>query len=154
MVKGSDKTYGALMEEARNKTDRQEVGDVSEYVNKRVLEAIEEAVQKQAEAGKFYPKYYIWHRYRKEPYANNTLHIYPQNRITRPSPYQDPNHALWSVTNMNEVKHEWSVMDQGMRDYVKANPNTFHQDTVKQAHDYSNDKIEKLEDYVVGGKVI
>jgi len=142
------------MNEARKQTTAMEVGEVSEYVGKKVIELIEEAIQMQADEGKFYTIYYIWHRYRKDPYANNTIHIYPMNRMTRPSPYQDPNHALWSVRNMNEVKLEWSVMDQGMRDYVKANPNEFHNDTVKSAHDYSADKLESIDDYIVDGNII
>jgi hypothetical protein len=154
VVKGSKQTYGEHMQKAREMTDRMEIGEVQPYVEKRVLECIEEAVNLQSEAGKFYPKYYIWHIYTKDPYANNTLHIYPQNRLTRPSPHQYPNSALWSVTNMNEIKHEWSVMDAGMRKYVKANPNMFHQDTVRSVKDFSNDKLEVLSDYLVDGKIM
>lgn len=141
------------MQEAREKTDSFEMGELQPYIEKRIKDTIEEAVQKQAEAGKHYPKYYVWLRFRKEPYANNALHIYPQCRITRPSPYQDPNHALWSITNMNDVKNEWSVMDRGMRDYVLKNQNQFDPHTVRQAIDYQKDKLEKREDYLVDGKI-
>lgn len=154
MVKNSSQTYGEHMLKARSMTDTMEVGEISEYANKRVLETIEEAMNLQNEAGKYYKKYYIWHIYKKDPYAPNTLHIYPQNRLTRPSPHQESNHALWSVTGMNELKHEWSVMDRGMREFVKQNPNKFHQDTVKSAHDFSKGKLETLSDYLVDGKVI
>lgn len=142
------------MEEARNKTDRQEVGETLEALLIHLKDMIEEAVQLQAEKGKYYKQYYIWVRFRKEPYANNALHIYPQCRITRPSPYQDEDHILWSVTNMNEVKFEWNVMSKEMTGFVLANKPMFHEQTVQNAQKYTADKIEKLEDYVVDGKII
>jgi hypothetical protein len=153
MVRGSDKTYGEHMLKAREQTDRFEMGELQPYIEERVKNIIEKAVQKQAEAGKFYPKYYVWLRFRKEPYTSNAIHIYPQCRITRPSPYQDPNHSLWMVEHMNKITPQWSVMDRGMREYVLKNPNQFDKHTVQQAIDYKKDRLEKIEDYLVDGKI-
>lgn len=154
MVKNSNKTYGELMLEARSKTDRQEVGETLQVLLKHLENLIDEAVNLQAEKGKFYKKYYIWIRFRKEPYANNALHIYPQCRLTRPSPYQDEDHILWSVTNMNEIKYEWNVMSEEMTAFVLANKPKFHEQTVAMAKSYKEDKIDKIEDYMIGDKVI
>ena len=142
------------MVEAREQTDNFEMGELQPHIEKKLKEIIEEAVQKQAEVGKHYNKYYIWIRFRKDPYANNSLHIYPQCRKTRPSPYQDPNHSLWSVTQMNKITPEWSVMDAGMRQYVLANKSLYNDQTVAMALDYQNDKLEKIEDYLVDGKIL
>lgn len=153
MVKCSDKTYGQLMLEASQLTERQEVGETNEALMKQLKGIIEEAVNLQAEKGKFYKQYYIWIRFRKEPYTANALHLYPMCRLTRPSPYQDKDHILWSVTNMNEVKFEWNVMSDELTNYVLANKPMFHDHTVAMAKAYKEDKLEKLDDYLVDGKI-
>lgn len=157
MVVNSDKTYGEHMEKARTITDRQEVGETLEALLKQLKSMIEESVNQQAEIcmkkGFNLPKYYIWYRFRKEPYANNTIHIYPMHRTTRPSPYQDKDHILWSVTNLNEVKYEWNVMSDEVTNYVLANKPKFHDQTVQMAQAYKQDKLEKLSDYIVGGAI-
>jgi hypothetical protein len=153
-VKNSDKTYGELMIEAKKKNDHQEIGDVSGYLCHRFKERIDEWVNLQSEKGKFYKKYYIWVRLRKEPYAPNAIHILPQLRLTRPSPYQDTCHILWSVTDMNRVDFEWNVMDASHRKYVLDNKTMFHEQTVGMAQAYKKDKLEKIDDYLVGDQIL
>lgn len=158
MVRNSDKTYGQLMQQAREITERQEVGETLQALNTHFKKYIDEWVQQQAEVcmkkGFKLPKYYIWVRLRGEPYANNATHIYPMLRVTRPSPHQDPEHILWSVTNLNEVKFEWNKMSAGMTNYVLANPDKFHEQTVGIAKSIKDDKLEKTDDYLVNGKLI
>ena len=151
MVKGSDKTYGELMLEARAMTDRQEVGETTEPLMARFKEIIEDAVQKNHDKG-VTGKYYIHIWVQKEPYANNTLHIYPQCRRTRPSPYQGEDHYLWSV-NGNKVTFEWCIPKKEVLQYILKNPHEFDKDYVRMLRRYASDKLEKIDDYLVKDKI-
>lgn len=152
MVKGSDKTYGELMLEARQKTDKQEVGETLEAVMKRFQDIIEDAVQKNYEKG-VKGKYYIHIWVQKEPYAQNALRIYPQCRRTRPSPYQGHDHYLWSVDDGGLVKFEWCIPRKEVVKFILKNPNQFDKDYVAMLRRYCTDKIEKLSDYAIGNKI-
>ncbi len=152
MVKCSEKTYGQLMLEAASLTERQEVGETNEALMKQMERIIEEAVQGNHEKG-VKGKYYIHIWVTKEPYANNTLHIYPQCRRTRPSPYQGNDHYLWSVENGGKVTFEWCIPSKEILGYILANPNEFDADYVRMLRGYCKDRIEKIEDYFVNGQV-
>jgi len=152
MVRGSDKTYGQLMEEAALVTDRQEVGETNEAVMARFKDIIEDCVQKEYEAG-IRGKYYIHIWIQKDPYAQNAIHIYPQCRRTRPSPYQGHDHYLWSVTNSTNVKFEWCIPSKEILGYILAHPHEFDINYVKMLKSYCKDTIEKIEDYMVDGKI-
>lgn len=153
MVKGSDKTYGELMLEARAKNDKQEIGETVEPIMQRFQSIIEDAVQKSHDQG-ITGKYYIHIWIQKEPYAQNALRIYPQCRRTRPSPYQGHDHYLWSVEDGGKVTFEWCIPKQEIVKYILANPNKFDKNYVIMLRKYCKDKLESLSDYLVGDKVI
>jgi len=153
MVKGSDLTYGELMLQARSLTDRQEVGETVEPLMEKFKDIIEDAVQKNYENG-VRGKYYIHIWLQKEPYANNTLHIYPQCRRTRPSPYQGDDHYLWSVEDGGKVTFEWCIPKKETLSYILKNPHEFDINYVRMLKKYCADRLEKIEDYMVGDKVI
>ena len=153
MVKNSDKTYGELMLEARAKTDLQEVGETSNALMERFKNIIEEAVQKEYERGTT-GKYYIHIWVQKEPYAVNSLHIYPQCRRTRPSPYQGNDHYLWSVEDGGQVNFEWCIPKKEVLSYILANPHEFDINYVKMLRQYCNDTLESEQDYVVKSNMI
>lgn len=152
MVKNSDKTYGQLMQEAASLTDHQEVGETLEAVTTRFKDIIEEAVQKNFENG-ITGKYYIHIWVQKEPYAQNALRIYPQCRRTRPSPYQGNDHYLWSVEDGGKVTFEWCIPKKEVLAYILKNPQQFDVNYVRMLKKYSEDKLEKVDDYFVEGKI-
>lgn len=152
MVKNSDKTYGQLMQEAAALTDHQEVGETLEAVTSRFKDIIEEAVQKNFENG-ITGKYYIHIWVQKEPYAQNALRIYPQCRRTRPSPYQGNDHYLWSVEDGGKVTFEWCIPKKEVLAYILKNPQQFDVNYVRMLKKYSEDKLEKVDDYFVEGKI-
>jgi hypothetical protein len=153
MVANSSKTYGELMLEARAKNDYQEVGETVTPLMEKFKGIIEEAVQKNYENG-VTGKYYIHIWVQKEPYAQNALHIYPMCRRTRPSPYQGDDHYLWSVMDGGEVKFEWCIPKKEVLAYILKNPQEFDVNYVRMLKSYCKDKLEKIEDYMVGDKVI
>lgn len=149
MVKNSTKTYGELMNEARSMTGVQEIGETMEPLMQRFRDIIDEAVQLNHDKG-IKGQYYIHIWVQKEPYAQNTMHIYPQCRRSRPSPYQGHDHYLWSVTDGGKVTFEWCIPKKEIVKYILSHPNEFDKDYVAMLKRYVNDKIEKLEDYAVG----
>jgi len=153
MVKNSTKTYGEFMLEARAKNDRQEVGETVGPLMSRFNEIIEDAVQKNCEKG-VRGKYYIHIWIQKEPYAQNSLHIYPQCRRTRPSPYQGNDHYLWSVEDGGRVTFEWCIPKKEVVNYILKNPNEFDVDYVRMLRKYCSDKLENIEDYLVKDKIL
>ncbi len=140
------------MQKARTLTDRQEVGETLEPLMDKFKEIIEDCVQKEYERG-IKGRYYIHIWVQKEPYAQNALRIYPQCRRTRPSPYQGHDHYLWSVQDGGVVKFEWCIPNKETVKYILANPNKFDVGYVKMLRAYCNDKIDKLEDYFLDGKI-
>lgn len=153
MVRNSEKTYGQLMQEAALMTDRQEIGETLEPIMDRMKLIIEDAVQKNYEKG-VTGKYYIHIWTQKEPYAANTLHIYPQCRRTRPSPYQGHDHYLWSVEDGGLVKFEWCIPNKETLAYILANPTKFDPAYINMLRRYCEDKIDKIEDYMIKDKVV
>lgn len=152
MVKNSDKTYGQLMLEARKLTDRQEIGETTGALLQKFQDIIEYAVQGNYDKG-VRGKYYIHIWINKEPYATNTLHIYPQCRLTRPSPYQGHDHYLWSVEDGGKVTFEWCIPKKEILQYILANPNEFDPGYVRMLRKYVKDSLETLEDYIVDGEI-
>ncbi len=152
MVKGSDKTYGELMQEAASLTDSQEVGETVQPIMERFKLIIEDAVQKNYEKG-ITGKYYIHIWVQKEPYAQNALRIYPQCRRTRPSPYQGNDHYLWSVEDGSKITFEWCIPKREVLTHILKHPHEFDINYVKMLKKYVNDKLEKLDDYLVDGKI-
>ena len=153
MVRGSDKTYGALMYEASQLTERQEVGETNEALMGEFKKIIDNAVQANYEKG-ITGKYYIHIWLTKEPYTQNAIHIFPQCRRSRPSPYQGNDHYLWSIEDGGKVTFEWCIPKKEVMSYVLKNPNKFDADYVRMLRKYSLDKLEHISDYLVDGKVI
>lgn len=151
MVLNSTKTYGQLMLEAAALTDRQEIGETLPSIMERFKSVIEEAVQKNHEKG-IKGTYFIHIWLQKEPYANNTLRIYPQCRRTRPSPYQGHDHYLWKVEDGGKVTFQWCVPKKEILNYVLGNPNEFDADYVRMLRSYVSGNIEKISDYIIDGK--
>ncbi len=159
-------SYGQLMVAAASMTDNSmEVGDVLPELMSKLKSAIEGAVQEQYDLcndkGFTLPKYYIHVFITKEEHAAkiygapNVIRIRkPHCRVTRPSPYQEDDHYLWSVTNMNEIKFEWCIPKKEVIGYILANPHEFDADYVKMLKMYVEDKLDKIEDYLVDGKLI
>lgn len=154
-----------MLEAASMTDERMEVGDMLPELMAKLKEAIEECVQKQyemcEEKGFTLPKYYIHIFITKEEHAAkiygapNVIRIRkPHCRITRPSPYQEDDHYLWSVTNMNEIKFEWCIPKKEVIGYILANPHEFDAEYVKMLKMYTEDKLDKIEDYMIDGKVV
>lgn len=152
MKKVREKTYGQLMIEARAKTERQEVGETLEGLMDRFKQIIEDAVQANFDKG-VRGRYYIHIWVNKEPYADNSLHIYPQCRRTRPSPYQSHDHYLWSVDDGGVINFQWCIPKKEVVAYILSHPYEFDGDYVRMLKGYCQDKIEKIEDYLVEGKI-
>jgi hypothetical protein len=151
-MKNSEKTYGQLMQEAAALTDKQEVGETSEALMTRFKEIIEDAVQ-QNYKNRITGKYYIHIWVQKEPFAQNALRIYPQCRRTRPSPYQGHDHYLWSVEDGGKVNFEWCIPKKEVLAYILKNPLEFDVNYVRLLKKYAEDKLEKIDDYLVEGKI-
>ena len=141
------------MQQAAAMTDRQEVGETLEPVLERFKLIIEDAVQKNYDNG-VTGKYYIHIWVQKEPYAQNALRIYPMCRRTRPSPYQGDDHYLWSVMDGGQVNFEWCIPKKEVLAHILKNPQEFDANYVRMLKRYCQDKLEKIEDYMVGDKVI
>lgn len=141
------------MQEAASMTGKQEVGETVEPIMARFKSIIEEAVQKNFEKG-VRGRYYIHIWIQKEPYAQNAMRIYPQCRRTRPSPYQGHDHYLWSVDDGGIVNFEWCIPKKEIVQYILKNPHEFDKNYVRMLKKYCEDKLEKLEDYLVGDKII
>lgn len=152
MVKNSSETYGQLMQKAALLTDHQEIGETVEPLMGKFNDIIEDAVQKNYENG-VKGKYYIHIWVQKEPYAQNALRIYPQCRRTRPSPYQGNDHYLWSIEDGGKITFEWCVPKKEVLAYILKNPHEFDINYVRMLKQYTNDTLEKLDDYLVDGKI-
>lgn len=156
MVKNSTLTYGENLLKAREYKDPMEVGEVLPDLLEKFKSIIEDAVHKNYEKG-VKGKYYIHIWIQKTPYAMNSLHIYPQCRRTRPSPYQGNDHFLWSVEDGGKVTFEWCIPKKEQIGFILANPNDYDPEYVSMLRKFVKDKIESIEDYQVkisGKKVI
>jgi len=162
----TDLSYTQLMQTAASMTDNSmEVGDILPELMQKLKAAIESAVQDQydlcQEKGFTLPKYYIHVFITKEEHAAkiygapNVIRIRkPHCRVTRPSPYQEDDHYRWSVTNMNEIKFEWCIPKKEIIGYILANPHEFDANYVKMLQMYVDDKMDKIEDYMIDGNVV
>jgi hypothetical protein len=148
MVKNSDKKYGELMLQARNVTDRMEIGEATPGLFKAFKDKIDEAVQEQYEKNPI-KNFYIHLWATKEPYSNNNIHIHCHNRITRPSPYQGQDHYLYSVTNYCKVDFEWCIPNKETLAFILKNPHKFNVEYVRLLKKYVNDTLEKTSDYIL-----
>lgn len=164
MIPGTN-NYDELMLKAAYQSDQMEVGDIHPQLMQKLKEAIEDCVQKQYEECQekdfTLPKYYIHIFITKEEHAAkvygapNVLRIRkPHCRVTRPSPYQDEDHYLWSVTNMNQVNFEWCIPKKEVVQYILKHPQEFDVSYVTMLKKYTEDKLEKLDDYLVNGKIL
>ena len=152
MVENTDLSYAEVRIKARNQTDHQEIGETLPPVLQQFKNIIEDAIQKQYEAG-VSGKFYVHLFCRKEDDIPNSLHIFAQCRKTRPSPYQQEDHYLWSIEN-DRCEFEWCIPSKTILSYILANPNQFDPSYVRMLRDYCSNKIERIEDYLVNGKVM
>ena len=140
----------SLMKQALNQSvDGAEVGEMLKYANRRMIHVMDNIVQMNKDRG-IKGKYYIhfWFQQRKEGYEPNF-----QCRRTRPSPYQKQDHMLWSVTDSGQPKYEWAIPKKEVITYILANPHDFDPEYVKLLKEYKDDKLEKIEDYLVDGDI-
>jgi hypothetical protein len=130
--------------------DGVEVGEMLKYAQRRIVHVINNIVQKNYDQGTR-GKYYIhfWFQPQGEQYAPNY-----QCRRTRPSPYQTEDHYLWSVEDGGKVTFEWCIPKKETLAYVLNNPSEFDADYVSDLKKYVSGKIDKIEDYLVDGKVV
>lgn len=157
MVEVADKSYANLMHDAYNLAQTPEAGDIISACMPKLKAQIESICQMQydtcMEKGFKLEKYYIWMLYYKNDHTGRLVFRKPICRVTRPSPYQDEDMLLWSVTNYDNVKFEWAVPKKETLQYILANPDKFDKEYVKMLTNYVNDKIDKMDDYLVEGKI-
>lgn len=158
MVRGSDKTYGQLILKAKKQTDRQEIGETSSAFLKDLEKMVTKIAQDQAdrcmEKGFHLDKYYIHLSIIKDPWSPNVLKVIPLPiRLTRPSPYQQEDHYLWSVTHLNHIQFEWCIPSREILTFILKNPSQFDPGYVNMLRKYCSDKIDKIEDYMIDGKL-
>lgn len=130
-----------------------EVGDVlASYVSK-LKYRIDRIVQNNFDNG-VSGKYYI-HFWFQTVQTEEGIKYLPmfQCRRTRPSPYQMQDHYLWSVDQGGLVKPEWNIPPKETITYILANPEKFDKELVTMLRRYCNDKLEKIEDYIIQGKI-
>lgn len=130
--------------------DGAEVGEMLKYANRRIIHVINNIVQKNYDQGTR-GKYYIhfWFQTQGDQYAPK-YHC----RRTRPSPYQMNDHYLWSVEDGGKVTFEWCVPKKEVLAEVLNNPNDYDPEYVNMLRKYTQDKLERIDDYVFNGNVI
>lgn len=158
MVKNSTKTYGEIIIEAKQKTDKQEIGETISPIMKDLEKMVTKIAQDQAyrchEKGFHLDKYYIHLSIIKDPWSPNVLKVIPLPiRTTRPSPYQQEDHYLWSVTHLNHIQFEWCIPSKEILTFILKNPNQFDSNYVNMLRKYCTDKIDRIEDYTIHGKI-
>lgn len=138
--------------------DTPEVGEIIRDFMPVLKSYLDDIVQQQYDAcikGGFHlPKYYIWILYYKNNHTQKLVFRPAICRVTRPSPYQDEDMLLWSVTDYDHVKFEWAIPKKDKLKYILENPDKFDKAHVKMLRDYVEDRIEKPADYVVKDKPI
>jgi hypothetical protein len=147
-----------MIEIIRSPTDTPEVGEILKAALPKFKSHLESIVQQQyekcMEKGFDLPKYYIWILYYKSEKEGKLVFRPAICRITRPSPYQDEDMMLWSLTNYNEIKFEYAIPKKETLTYILSNPDKFEKNHVEMLRKYVQDKIEKTEDYLVEGKIV
>jgi hypothetical protein len=134
-----------------------EVGEILKAAMPKIKKYLDDVVQQQYDMcmkkGFNLKKYYIWILYYKNNHTNKLVLRPAICRVTRPSPYQDEDMFLWSVTDYDKVKFEYAIPKAETLNYILANPEKFDRDYVAMLRRYVGDKLEKLDDYVVQGKI-
>lgn len=127
-----------------------EVGEILQSALPMMKKIIDKAVQDQydkcMEKGFSLPKYYIWWLYYKN-HKSQVVFRPPICRVTKPSPYQDEDMFLWSVSDYSKVKFEYAIPKKEVFNYILANPQKFDKDYVDMLIRYRDDKLDKSEDY-------
>ncbi len=139
-----------LMNILTKSVDDVEVGEMLKYAQRRIVHVINNIVQKNYDQGTR-GKYYIhfWFQTQGDQYAPNY-----QCRRTRPSAYQMQDHYLWSVEDGGKVSFEWCIPKKETLSHILKNPHEFDKDYVNMLKKYCADKLEKIDDYLVNGKII
>jgi hypothetical protein len=144
MNKVSNSTFKKLMSKSQD--------IVSPHI-RRMKDVIEELAQKEYDKG-IRGRYYIHSWVRQHPEEKNEFIRFTQCRLSRPSPYQDYDHALWLIDE-NQICHfEWSIPNKQELRYMLANPERYDPSSIKMLRRYCEDKLEKIEDYLVNDKLI
>jgi hypothetical protein len=137
--------------------DTPEVGEILQAAMPKLKAHFNDICQQQYDMcmkkGFHLKKYYIWILYYKNNHTGKLVLRPAICRSTRPSPYQDEDMLLWSVTNYDHIKFEWAIPKKETLNYILANPDKFDKDHVKMLRDYCNDKIDRIEHYSSNGKV-
>lgn len=130
-----------------------EVGDVLALYVDKLKYRIDRIVQNNFDKG-VTKKYYI-HFWFQAIQTEKGVRYQPTFlcRYTRPSPYQMTDHYLWSVDQGGIVTPEWNIPKKEQIAYILANPEKFDKELVIMLRKYCNDKLEKIEDYSINGKI-
>lgn len=164
MLENTDKSITEIYLDAASQKGTQTVGETVDPLMKELNKIIEDCVQKQYEVcskkGFWLPKYYLHIFIVKDLMAAriyNTPNVVrvrrPHCRVTRPSPYQEEDHYLWSVENMDHITFLWCIPNKETINYILSNPNEFDESYVQMLRRYTQDTLETLEDYEVQGVV-
>lgn len=131
-----------------------EVGDVLCSYLEKMKYRIERIVQNNYDKG-VTGKYYI-HFWFQTVQTERGIRFLPMYlcRKTRPSPYQMEDHYLWSVEDGGKVTFQWCIPKEETLAYILSHPYEFDADYVRMLRKFTTDKLEKIEDYLVGDKVI
>lgn len=123
MVKNSDQTYGQIITDLMSKPNpgNQEVGETMDEIGKKAwMNVFKEAIEGNKNVK---GKYYIWIFAFKDPICPQALRIRPFTRKTRPSPYQEQDHYLYSYDNdSGKLEFHWCVPRKEVVANVLKNP--------------------------------
>jgi hypothetical protein len=146
------------MVEIIRSNDMPEVGEILQAALPKFKAHIESIAQQQyekcQEKGFDLPKYYIWILYYKSNESGKLVFRPAICRVTRPSPYQDEDMFLWSVTNYNKPKFEYAIPKASTLKYFLENPDKCEKNHLEMLKKYVQDNLEKVEDYLVDGRIV
>ncbi len=122
-----------------------EVGEILQAAMPKFKAHIDSIVQQQYEMcmkkGFDLKKYYIWILYYKNNHTNKLVFRPAICRVTRPSPYQDEDMFLWSVTDYDHIKFEYAIPKAETLNYILANPDQFDKEYVKMLRKYVGQEL-------------
>ncbi len=119
---------------------------------KRFEDVIQELAQKQYDKGTR-GTYYIHSWVRNDPNDPKKFIRFTQCRRSRPSPYQDYDHALYLIDENLICHFQWSIPNKQELKYMLENPEKYDPSSIAMLRKYCEDKIERIEDYMVNGKL-